>query len=31
MFIENDTDGKICGDEIELPFINFTIYVTPDS
>ena len=29
--IENDTDGKICGDEIELPFTNFTIYVTLDS
>ncbi len=29
--IENDTDGAISGDEIELPFTNFTIYVTLDS
>lgn len=29
--IENDTDGVIYGDEIELPFTNFTIYVTFDS
>ena len=29
--IENDTGGGICGDEIEPPFTNFTIYVTLDS